>query len=134
MITRNEYLVDYDTTRRKKYTDEQIAQVLKFRRYGLSMRELSTRLNIPLSSIRNILLREKKLYNDTSTEVSYKWVNREQARLQYGLSEKSFDYVKRAYPEFHKKVNYTAYIHVNYINDYYYGKKAYKERYSYEST
>lgn len=130
MITRNGYLVGYNTTRRKKYTDEQIAQVLKFRGYGLSMRELSTRLDIPLSSIRNILLREKKLYTDTVTESGLKWLNRQQAKDYYGVSSKSFDYVKRAYPDLHKKINYTAYIHIDYISDYYYGKKAYERSYT----
>lgn len=127
MITRNGYLVDFDTTKRTKYSDDIIKRVLDLRRWSLSLRDISGNTGIPLSSVRNILLREKKLYVDFTNLNTLTWLTREQCRLYYDLSDKQFDYVFQAYPELTKKVNYTRFINRSYITNYMYDKKAYKK-------
>jgi len=128
-ITKNGHVVEYDTTRRTKYTEKDIQRVLDLRLWGLSLREISGNTRIPSSSVRNILVRERKLYYDTTSRAGLHWLNREMCREYYEMSDSQFDYVKQAYPSLTKKINYTRYIHMSYINDYMDDKKAYKERY-----
>jgi len=121
------FLTGFDTQKRRVYTDRQEEQIVSLKRDGMAIRKIAKELNIPFGSIHYILRKYGEVSLDNS-KPGLSWLSRKEAFWQYDMSSKSFDYVKRAYPQYHRKVGNTVFIHIKYIADYYLGKKAHIDR------
>jgi len=123
------YIVNFDTQKRRKYTTLQEDRVLDLNRWGLSLREIVTHTHIPLTSVRNILIRRCKLLHKDQSKPSLSWLDRSECLSYYDMTSHSFDYVKNRYPQYYLNKDGKVFIHVTYINEYYFGHKGHKDRY-----
>jgi hypothetical protein len=125
--TKGGFLVNFDTTKAKKYSDKTRAKVCKLKEDGLSTRQIATRLNMPPSSVYNII-RAAGLVNLGLEKVDlFKYIDRATARDSYDISWSSFDYFVGRYTDKVLRANGKVYIEREFILDRTLGKEGYRK-------
>lgn len=122
------FLVDYDTQKRKKYSDKKRKEVARLKMLGLSIRKIAIELNIPAGSI-HYILREFNLINPYTDKPNREYLTRAEARYLYDITDSQFDYACAYHKKYIFKANGKVFLHVDYIFNYIEDKKGYKDRY-----
>ena len=122
------FLVDYDTQKRKKWSDEQRKEIARLKRLGLSIRKIAIELDIPAGSI-HYILREFNLVFPSAEKPNSNYLTRAEARYLYDITDSQFDYACSYHKKYIVKANNVVFLHVDYIFDYIEDKKGYKDRY-----
>lgn len=126
--TKYGFYVGFDTTRRRKYSDEQRKEIARLKVLGLSIRQIATELNIPHGSI-HYILKEFNLMYPEAVKPSNAYLIRAEAKYLYDLTDSQFDYARTFHSEFTVKHNNVVFVHIDYIYEYIENKKGYKDRY-----
>lgn len=128
MKTKFGFLVDFDTTKRKKYSDKKRREVARLKRLGLSIRKIALELSIPAGSI-HYILKEFNLFFPSAEKPNSNYLTRAEARYLYDITDSQFDYACSFYKQYIVKANNVVFLHVDYIFNYIEDKKGYKDRY-----
>lgn len=123
--TVNDFLVDFDTQRRTKYSEETKNKIVELKKSGLSIRKIAKKLNIPFGSI-HYILRNKNEIVFNSQRPSMNYINRAEARYLYDMSDSSWDYYRGRYKHMFKKVGLTVWCDRRELEKYVIDKIAYK--------
>lgn len=126
--TKYGFYVDYDTTRRKKYSDEKRKEIARLYKLGMSTRQIGKELSIPSGSI-HYILREFNLQYPSTEKPNRDYLTREEAKYLYDITDSQFDYARTKHPKYTVKFNNKVFLHRDYIFEYIEDKKGYKERY-----
>ena len=126
--TKYGFYVGFDTTKRRKYSDEQRKEIARLKVLGLSIRQIATELNIPHGSI-HYILKEFNLMYPEAVKPSNAYLTRAEAKYLYDLTDSQFDYARTFHSEFTVKHNNVVFVHIDYIYEYIENKKGYKDRY-----
>lgn len=125
--TKYGFYVGFDTTKRKKYSDEKRKEIARLKVEGHSIRQIAKILNIPNGSI-HYILREFNLMYPESVRPTLNHLTRSEAKYLYDMTDAQFDYARTFHTEFTSKVNNIVYLHIDYIYDYIEDNKGYKDR------
>ena len=125
--TKYGFLVPFDTTKRKKYTDKQRQEIARLKILGLSVRQIAKELKMPYGSI-HYILKEFNLVFPSAVKLSHDYLTRSEAKYLYDITDAQFDYARTVHPRFTVKFNNVVFIHVDYIYDYIEDNKGYKDR------
>lgn len=127
--TKYGFYVTYDTSKRKKYSDEKRKEIAMLKSLGLSIRQIAAKLSIPHGSIYYIL-KEFNLVYPSANKPSNKYLTREEAKYIFDITDSQFDYARTKHKQFTVKINNVVFLHIDYIEDYIIDKKGYKDRYA----
>ena len=125
--TKYGYYVGYDTTKRKKYDDEQRAEIVKLKQTGLSIRQIANKLDIPHGSL-HYILREAGEINLDISRPSNSYITRAEAKYYYDITDSQFDYYRNKCAEEVIKKGNVVYINREVFEDYVIDHKGYKDR------
>ena len=128
-VTRNGYVVDFDTQRRSKYSETDVSNIKDRVRWGLSVREIGGALNIPHPSVYNIMKREGMIRFKDQSKHSLSYLDRKECEYQYGMKSSQFDYATSRYKHLSVRKDGKVYLHYKYFSDYVYGRKGYRNNY-----
>ena len=128
-ISRNGYVVNFDTQRRKKYGKEIEDKIQKLIDENTSIRGISSIVGIPASSVNNIVVREAMRQPSDRSKPSLNYLERSECRYQYDMSDSQFDYATGRYKHLSIRRNGKVYLHYKYFSDYFYGGKGYSDNY-----
>lgn len=124
--TRYGFVVNFDTQKRRKYSDEQEAEIVQLKRWCLTIREIAYRMKIPFGSIHYILRKHGEImYEKPRPHRDY--LDVKQFEYLYGLTESQFYYATRRYKHLVKCTGKRVYLHYSYYQEYIFDKKAYKD-------
>lgn len=126
--TKNGFYVGYDTSRRKKYSDEQRKEIARLKQLGLSIRQIAKELSIPKGSI-HYILKEFNLMHPEATKPSRYYLTRAEAKYLYDITDSQFDYARAFHTGYTVKFNNVVFLHQDYIFEHIEDKKGYKDRY-----
>ena len=125
-ISPNGFTVNFDTQKRRVYTDETEGKIVSLKFGGMSIRKIAKELSIPPGSIPYIL-KKHGCTSGSQQKPGLNWIDRAEARMQFDMNNAQFDYVKLAYPQYYKNINGKAFIHVYYGYDYIEMHKGYSD-------
>lgn len=112
--TRYGFLVDFDTTKAKKYSDEKRREIAQLKRDGLSVRQIADKLSIPKGSI-HYILREQGVINLGLEKVDLtKYIDRATAH-NYDIRSRQFDYYIYTYKDKVLRANGKVYIEKQFL-------------------
>ena len=126
-MTKYGFYVGFNTTKRKKYNDEQRQEIARLKILGLSIRQIAKELKMPYGSI-HYILKEFNLMFPSAVKPSHDYLTRSEAKYLYDITDSQFDYARTVHPRFTVKFNNVVFIHVDYIYDYIEDNKGYKDR------
>lgn len=134
--TKHGYYVSYDTTKRKKYSDKQRAEIARLKQLGLSVRQIASELAIPAGSIHHILREFNITFPSTIKPIkpSREYLTRAEAKYLYNITDSQFDYARTNHKKYTVKFNNVVFLHQDYIFEHIEDKKGYKDRYGKTNT
>lgn len=125
--TKYGYYVGYDTTKRKKYDDEQRVEIINLKRSGMSIRSIANKLGIPHGSI-HYILREYGEINLDISRPGNNYITRAEAKYYYDITDSTFDYYRGKCADKVIKKGNIIYIDRDVFEDYVIDHKGYKGR------
>lgn len=131
--TKNGFYVAFDTTKRKKYSEEKRKEIARLKKLGLSIRAIATELDMPYGSI-HYILKEFNLTFPAAVKPNNCYLTRAEAKYLYDITDSQFDYASKYHPKYIAKFNNVVFLHQDYIFEYIENKKGYKDRYALRTT
>lgn len=117
-LSKNGFLLDYDSTKRLKYGDKINNKVCDLRKKGMSYSEISNLSGISKSRLHYIFRRNDLILKGRDRPRDKKYLTRSESILRFGITSNQFDYVKNNAPDFYLKKNDVVYVHSTYFEFY----------------
>lgn len=123
---------EFDTKKRAKYSTKTKNKIVKLKQQGVSIRQISKKLDIPFGSI-HYILRMNGEVNIFTSRPSNKYMTRSEAMYYYDITNSQFDYYRGRYKDRTVKKGNVVYIERDVFEEHILDKQGYKNRYLKES-